>query len=1060
MSVETSQGKAGRAKAATKQGMQKHTQNKPSTKGFLRWKRVGAFFLFVLFLLVCVGFYLWINRYSLMERYAQSVLHEQGIIAEISIESFSREMVVLNDVSLTYQSETTPFFSAQRVEADFILKEALNGKMKRLRFVEPQARITLDESFRIIDGWVPPKSNDNPQGLSVPEDGFFLEDASFNLITPYGNPNIAVTAAIRQTDEFEATLIIEPTALNYKDWGLQGSARLDLSVMGVAKNVEALMQIDDLTGEALSLNDATLNVDGVILAKTDLPINLDEMDIDFTGNIEGRAERLGTKHFTLEGSRLDWDGNILREALVDIPLSLNGHIELGADQFALTEASRATDLAETLSLSDALSKTPIAQHFSPSMTKVLEQVLQKSTLQTSADIRLNAEGASVSLREPLIAKRENKRLTLTSLAGTSIYTWDRVSGNLALALDAKMNVPVPLKMTSTYIEAQSFNGWQLESVESFKANIESASAWRVISDQEATRLAPFKAQLNYDARERNRVLKVQGGLDFDGRLPFGVVKEMKTTGEAIVRLAPKGQSGLSLSYTPSTPIMTIASLETTTDWRLEDIELNLGTSKDVFENKDDRAQVNAAVTDVSFIALNLVDNRNMQVRASTANIAGVLDFAEDIKDWQVDFTQADMLSDTMPMEGTDVDVPKGTLKVQQSGEDITFDFTTESLNARVPQGSVTGIKISALGRADAYEVTHSGGVFTAARGDVPQWPVSGTVKFENDVFVGQAQATIPKTNSTPVLVDYTMKDGVTEAKLRLQSMKFAPGRLQPQTLIPAMAGKIAAVEGEVSAAFDLRYQTGQPLISSGVLNVINMDFGTAPGPVTGLKTDIQFSSLFPVQTAGQQTLTLESFDPGLPMENGIVEYSLLPEGIKINSAVWPIGTVGTFALDPFIWRYGADENRVVMRMNEIPIQEILSSAGNSSLEATGTLKGEFPIVVRGLNVLVDKGYVEAKDGGVIRYGTNDGASKAYSQEEALDIIRRQDTPQYSALARDALREFNYRALRASIDGPLDGDVQLGVIFDGTNKMSKASYLISCAVSIPTHRLNQSFCAKV
>jgi len=169
------------------------------------------------------------------------------------------------------------------------------------------------------------------------------------------------------------------------------------------------------------------------------------------------------------------------------------------------------------------------------------------------------------------------------------------------------------------------------------------------------------------------------------------------------------------------------------------------------------------------------------------------------------------------------------------------------------------------------------------------------------------------------------------------------------------------------------------------------------------------------------------------MENGIVEYSLLPEGIKINSAVWPIGTVGTFALDPFIWRYGADENRVVMRMNEIPIQEILSSAGNSSLEATGTLKGEFPIVVRGLNVLVDKGYVEAKDGGVIRYGTNDGASKAYSQEEALDIIRRQDTPQYSALARDALREFNYRALRASIDGPLDGDVQLGVIFDGTNK---------------------------
>ena len=64
----------------------------------------------------------------------------------------------------------------------------------------------------------------------------------------------------------------------------------------------------------------------------------------------------------------------------------------------------------------------------------------------------------------------------------------------------------------------------------------------------------------------------------------------------------------------------------------------------------------------------------------------------------------------------------------------------------------------------------------------------------------------------------------------------------------------------------------------------------------------------------------------LTVTDGKVDYELVPEGVKIYTATWPMGA-GSFALDPFTWKYGAPENRVVMRLNEIPIEEFLNSFG-------------------------------------------------------------------------------------------------------------------------------------
>jgi hypothetical protein len=1003
----------------------------PRSRARKIWTWIGYAVLFLVFVLVIAFLILWDRRYSIAERYVQTLLQDQGIETSLSIETLTREAIVLNDVTLTYRNEVEPFFKAKRVEADFILKEALNGKMKRLRFVEADAAITLGENFQITDGWLPPQESGSTGGVSIPENGLFLEDVNFSLTTPYGSPDIALTAAIRETDQFEATVLISPTALNYEAWQAEGSARLDLTVKGNRKDIDALVRIDRLSGTGLNLTDATLEVTGPLEANTTLPIDLNTLDLHYEGTVAGTAEKIKTEGFNFETSRFVWSGNVTRNTASKIPIGLNGQLDLSTQAFSFTESTRAREVAETLTLSDALSKTPIAQHFAPSVTRSIEQLIERPSFDASVDVLLNEVGGVVSLRRPLNILRNQNELSLEAASSEPLYAWSRQQEQIELRFDASLIQPVSMALQDTAITANSDNGWQLQGISAFEALVKTAQTWRVEAEGEAARLAPFKGKLDYNVGETYRRLFVDGSVDFDGRLPGGYVRDFKTKGRVDLTLPPAGQSGLFMGFRPSQPRITIDTLLTDTDWRLDNVAFDLVNADRIFVLDGNDATIQSKLKNLSFEALNSVENQNLSMTLQTAKADGLLDTTTLSQNWDLNFKNAQILSDTIPVAQTQIDIPAGYLSVQRA-EDIQFDFNTPSLDMSVPQGSVKDLKLSANGTLDNYTAVHSEGVFSSKLAEIPDWPLTGEVTFKDNRFDGRSTVLIPEAKNTPLTIDYQYGEGKGEAHIVLESLIFTQNGLQPQILVPAFAGKIAAVEGEVSADLNLRYTSGEPLDSDGILSVKNMSFGTAPGPVTGLNTDIRLTSLFPIETAGRQTLTVENFDPGFPLENGSVEYELVTNGVKIHNANWPIGA-GAFALDPFTWTYNAPENRVVMRLNEIPIEEFLNNVGNGKLEATGTVRGEFPIVVRGLNVLVDNGYLEAKDGGIIRYAADEGDAVTYSQDEALDIIRRQDTAQYRSLARDALREFAYRELTASINGPLDGDVQLGIIFDGTNK---------------------------
>ena len=87
---------------------------------------------------------------------------------------------------------------------------------------------------------------------------------------------------------------------------------------------------------------------------------------------------------------------------------------------------------------------------------------------------------------------------------------------------------------------------------------------------------------------------------------------------------------------------------------------------------------------------------------------------------------------------------------------------------------------------------------------------------------------------------YKRQDGAGTADVNIPELRFLPKGLQPQYLVSALKGKIADVEGLVEANIKLAFAAGQPLQSSGTAKIIDMNFGTLPGPINGREYGDEF----------------------------------------------------------------------------------------------------------------------------------------------------------------------------------------------------------------------------
>lgn len=268
--------------------------------------------------------------------------------------------------------------------------------------------------------------------------------------------------------------------------------------------------------------------------------------------------------------------------------------------------------------------------------------------------------------------------------------------------------------------------------------------------------------------------------------------------------------------------------------------------------------------------------------------------------------------------------------------------------------------------------------------------------------------------------------GAGGARFTADRIAFTRRGLQPDAIAPLLEGLVANTDGAVEATAEALWSPGAPLITTGRLATDGIDFATGVGPFERVSGAVVLTDLLAVRSAPGQTVRVGRFNPGLPIDNGEVTFSL-PGGLRIalESARWPFAG-GTLALKPDEWVIGAPRQDLAVDVIGVDLGRFLELARIPDLTVTGAVNGRFPIVVENTIARIEGGRLIAEGaGGTISY--TGPAAQVASQNAG------------AKLAFDALANLRYRVLEIGVDGPLTGDLSLKFLFEGANPDVMSGY---------------------
>ncbi|HEY0629162.1 MAG TPA: YdbH domain-containing protein [Sphingomicrobium sp.] len=316
----------------------------------------------------------------------------------------------------------------------------------------------------------------------------------------------------------------------------------------------------------------------------------------------------------------------------------------------------------------------------------------------------------------------------------------------------------------------------------------------------------------------------------------------------------------------------------------------------------------------------------------------------------------------------------------------------------------------------------TGGLLVSSRSDPPTfYPLrSDDVEFtlaDNRISTtGTLKHPASGTRVTDVTIAHNLASGDGNAVLDVPGITFGPN-LQPEELTRMTEGIIALVSGGLSGQGRINWTGDGAVTSTGQFTVRDMDLAAAFGPVTGMNGTIVFTDLLGMQTAPGQVVTLESVNPGILVENGVVRYQLLPDNlVKIERGEWPF-MGGRLILQETILNFGRPSpKRLTFEVVGLDAKTFVDSMGFAELSATGTFDGVLPMIFDDEGGRIVGGRLDSRPG---------GGTLAYN-----GVVNRANLGMMGSFAFDALRDLRFKSMIIRMDGFLDGEFATRLTIEG------------------------------
>lgn len=277
--------------------------------------------------------------------------------------------------------------------------------------------------------------------------------------------------------------------------------------------------------------------------------------------------------------------------------------------------------------------------------------------------------------------------------------------------------------------------------------------------------------------------------------------------------------------------------------------------------------------------------------------------------------------------------------------------------------------------------------------------------------------------------------GRGSAKATLHPVRFLPNGPPPTAYFPLLDGWVEEGRGSLGAVAELGWGKGTPA-GSARLALDDLSLTGPTAVVEGLKGVLALSSLQPVATAGEQSLSVGLLDFGLPLRDGTIRFDIgKDQRVDLRQATfaWAGGTVRTA---PFQTGLSDPSRTIVLEAEGLGLGPVLELAGVDGLQADGTLAGRIPVVITGRDVRFEDGKLEAVGPGSIRY--DPAKPPAF-----LDAAKNDST----GLVLEVLQNFRYKALALLIDGAAGREMTVALRVEGANPDFYGGYPVKLNVNL-------------
>ena len=272
------------------------------------------------------------------------------------------------------------------------------------------------------------------------------------------------------------------------------------------------------------------------------------------------------------------------------------------------------------------------------------------------------------------------------------------------------------------------------------------------------------------------------------------------------------------------------------------------------------------------------------------------------------------------------------------------------------------------------------------------------------------------TGVTNVSIEHQLSKDAGHAILNVPGLTFGPN-LQPDELTRLTEGVIALVVGTVTGQGRIDWNSTGKVTSTGDFSTTNLDLAAPFGPVAGMKGTIHFNDLLNLTTPPGQVMTVQSINPGILVENGVIHYQLLPNQlVKIERGEWPF-MGGRLILEETVLNFARPTaKRLTFDVVGLDAHTFVQSLGFKELDATGTFDGVLPMIFDENGGRIVGGRLDSRPG---------GGSLAYN-----GVVNKADLGTMGNLAFNVLRDLRFKSMIIRLDGDLAGEFAARLAIDG------------------------------